>query len=163
MSTSWCRYRGEVRGSTKLSSSEEHECLSKIMFHCPNPSNRGRDISQDKRKLQPAGGARGNVRGSPKSVGFIIWGPWMSVQNFMGIRPIVVETGPKWWTDRPPLPYLILTHAANMVKKYIQCNLIGNSINFRGNALPWLMEHATESRYKCMQEVSPRNCCLLKS
>ncbi len=45
--------------------------------------------------------------GSPKSAGFILWGPWMSEQNFMTIRPIAVEvfqSGTKWWAT--PLTWL---------------------------------------------------------
>lgn len=40
--------------------------------------------------LWPAGSARGKVKGSPKSLGHILWGPWMSVQSFMSIHPKVV-------------------------------------------------------------------------
>ncbi len=39
-----------------------------------------------------------------KLVGFILWGIWMSVQNFYGNLSIVVEifqSRPKWWTNRP--------------------------------------------------------------
>ncbi len=46
---------------------------------------------------------RGKVKGSLKSIGFILWGPWMSVQNVMVVHPIVVEifqSGPKWGTVR---------------------------------------------------------------
>lgn len=35
-------------------------------------------------KCQPHGGTRGKVRGRPKSAGFILKGPWMSVQNVPG-------------------------------------------------------------------------------
>ena len=38
----------------------------------------------------------------PKSVGFILWGTWMVVPNFMAIPPIFVEifqSGIKWWTS----------------------------------------------------------------
>lgn len=30
-------------------------------------------------------------KGSPKSVWFILWGPWMSLQSFVSIRPVVVN------------------------------------------------------------------------
>ncbi len=52
------------------------------------------------KKCQPSGGAIGKVRGSPESLGFILWQTWMSVQNSMTIHPIVVEMfqfAPKWW------------------------------------------------------------------
>ncbi len=70
---------------------------------CANPSRRCWDISLDRWKVSPAGGARGNVKGSPKPLGFILWGAWMSVPNFTVIHQIVVEifqSGPKWWTGR---------------------------------------------------------------
>ncbi len=51
----------------------------------------------------------------PKSVGFVLWGPSMSVQNFMAIHLIIVDTfqsGLKWWTDR--LTDQHCHHAASM-------------------------------------------------
>ncbi len=72
------------------------------------PQNTSRPFTK-KQKCQPHGGARGNIRGSPKSVEFILWGTWTSVQNFMAIHPIVVEifhSGPKWWIDLVTLPSL---------------------------------------------------------
>lgn len=52
-------------------------------------------------KFWPHGGTRGEVRGSPKSLLFILWGPKVSVQHFMPIRPVgdeVFQSGSKWWT-----------------------------------------------------------------
>ncbi len=37
------------------------------------------DFSKNNWKLWPAGGAWWKVRGSPKSRGFILWAPWISV------------------------------------------------------------------------------------
>ncbi len=51
-------------------------------------------------KCKPHGDAC-QVRGSSKSVAFILWLPWRSVPNFMTIKLIAVEvfqSGPKWWT-----------------------------------------------------------------
>ncbi len=33
----------------------------------------------------------GKVRGSPKRVRFVLWGPWLSIQNFMAIHLMVVR------------------------------------------------------------------------
>ncbi len=52
-------------------------------------------------KCQLHGNTRGKVRGSLKSVWFILWGPRMLVQNFIAIHPTVVEkfqSGSKWCT-----------------------------------------------------------------
>ncbi len=57
-----------------------------------------------KQKWQPHGGDRGKVRGSPKSVDFILWASWMSALNLTAIHPVVVEifqSGPKRRTNRP--------------------------------------------------------------
>ena len=43
-------------------------------------------------------------RGSPKLVEYILWEPWLSVINAVGIYLMVAELfwfGPKWWTYRP--------------------------------------------------------------
>ncbi len=59
-------------------------------------------MSLKNHKFQPHGGATGKVRGSQTSVGFILWGTWVSVQNFISIHPIIVEIfqpGPKWCTE----------------------------------------------------------------
>ncbi len=45
----------------------------------------------------------GGIKGKPKPLGYIIWGPRMFVQNFMAIHPTVVDifkSGPKWCTDQ---------------------------------------------------------------
>lgn len=42
-------------------------------------------------KCQLAGGTTGKVRASPKSADFVLWGPWMFIQNFMAICSIIVE------------------------------------------------------------------------
>ncbi len=76
------------------------KCLNQIST---NPSNCCRDISLHNQKCQPHGGTR-EVRGSSKSLGFILWGPWISVPNLMAIHPTIVKTfqsGPKWWTGQP--------------------------------------------------------------
>lgn len=52
---------------------------------------------------QPCGGTIGNIMRSPKSVGFILWVPLISVENSSAIRPIVVEifhSGQMCWTDQ---------------------------------------------------------------
>ncbi len=56
----------------------------------------------DKWRFWPSGGARCKVRGPPTSVGFILWGAWAYVPNFMAIHPIVeiFQSEPKWWTDQ---------------------------------------------------------------
>lgn len=42
----------------------------------------------------PAGGVKLKVRGSPKSIGFILWGgSWMSSSAFMAIHPLVEILG----------------------------------------------------------------------
>ncbi len=38
------------------------------------------------------GDSRGKVRGSLKSLGFILWAPWISVPNFMAIKQVVIGT-----------------------------------------------------------------------
>lgn len=43
------------------------------------------------------------VKGSPKSLGIILWAPWISLQNFMAIHVIVVEvsdSGSMRWINR---------------------------------------------------------------
>ncbi len=56
-------------------------------------------------KCRPHGGTKRKFSGSPKSLGFILWGPWTSVQNLILILPIFVEifeSGTKvveWLTD----------------------------------------------------------------
>lgn len=64
--------------------------LISCKFHS-NPSNSCRDISLWTPDNKPHGGAGGKVKGSPKLVEFILWGPWMFVQNFSQIQPIAVE------------------------------------------------------------------------
>lgn len=44
-------------------------------------------------------------KASPKSWGFILWVPWISVPNYMEI-PEIFQAGPQWWTDRPTLLFL---------------------------------------------------------
>ncbi len=44
----------------------------------------------------PDGGARWKIRGSPKSVGFIVCRPWMCVQDFIVIHPTVVTDISVW-------------------------------------------------------------------
>lgn len=39
---------------------------------------------------QPHGGARGKVRGLPKSLGFILSAPWMSVQSDTDIKELTL-------------------------------------------------------------------------
>lgn len=58
------------------------------IFH-DNPSNRWHWTNTQ--IFQPAGGARGKVRGSPKPEGFIVWRLWMSVQNVKAIHQIFHE------------------------------------------------------------------------
>ncbi len=56
------------------SSSGDHECLDKI------PSQFIQWLSRHfnkKQRWRPHGGTREELRGSPKSVGFILWGPWL--------------------------------------------------------------------------------------
>ncbi len=59
------------------------------------------DISQDKWKLLPASGARGKVRRSPKSLQFIFWAPWISVQNFPAVPPVDISVWTKVVTEWP--------------------------------------------------------------
>lgn len=52
------------------------------------------------------------MRRSPKSVGFIVWGPWISVHNVVPVHLIVVEifqSAPKWLCHPK-------SHAATMAK-----------------------------------------------
>ena len=69
-----------------------------------NPCNNCWDFSLKAKKCQPASGAGRKETVSQKSEEFILWGPRMSVQNFMAYNIIVVEifqSGPKWWTNWP--------------------------------------------------------------
>lgn len=45
---------------------------------------------------------------SEESVGFILWGPRMSVPNLLSIHPLVskIFQSGKWWIDGPTLPSL---------------------------------------------------------
>lgn len=52
-----------------------------------NPSDSCWDISHHKCDSGP----RGKVRRSLKSLGFILWGPWTTVETLMAIYPTVVE------------------------------------------------------------------------
>lgn len=54
---------------------------------------------QWKNKCQPHGRVRGKVRRSPKSFGFILWEPWMSLQNCVPIHQVDVEVF-HWICDR---------------------------------------------------------------
>ncbi len=54
-------------------------------FHS-NPSDICRDIS-----LKTTLGSWWKIGGSPKSLEFILWGPWVPVQNFMPIHQLIVE------------------------------------------------------------------------
>lgn len=57
-----------------------------------------------------------SVWGSPKSLGFINWGPLVSVQNFMAIYPRVPEifrSGSKWWPDWHCHPQSFLAEIQN--------------------------------------------------
>lgn len=61
-----------------------------------NPSNSNMSHKTTKVNL----GKR--LEGSPKPAWFILWGPWISVQNVMAIHPVVVaifQSGPKRWMD----------------------------------------------------------------
>ena len=72
---------------------------------------------------------KGDRSGIARLVGYILWGPYMSVQNFMAIHPIVVEifqSGPKWWANHHtniaihramPLLWLKLVYTALMFFK----------------------------------------------
>ncbi len=86
----------EEMSSYYNSSSGGRECLHQIWW---------KSIQQftQNHKCQPHYGATGKVRQSPKSIGFVLWEPWVSVQNVMTIHVIVVgifQSGPKWWTNR---------------------------------------------------------------
>ena len=59
-------------------------------FHS-NPSNSCRDISDKNHKCEPHGGARRKVRGSPKSLGYIIQEPWTSATDVKAIHSIFVK------------------------------------------------------------------------
>lgn len=52
---------------------------------------------------QAHGVTRWKVKGPPKPLGLILWGPRMSVQHLLTIHPLVVELfqpGSKWWPYR---------------------------------------------------------------
>lgn len=51
-----------------------------------NPRCRHLDVYCEKWKLGPNGGSTGKVKGSPKSLGFILWEPPMALSNFMAIH-----------------------------------------------------------------------------
>ncbi len=75
-------------------------------------------ISLDKSKLWPAGGAIWKFRGSP--LGFIFWGPWMSVQFHGDPSNIYFQSGPKWRTDRPsPGPLARLKRILNNYRELL--------------------------------------------
>ncbi len=85
----------------------EHQTV--FSAHTQNGKLADREEVLDKLKLKPAGDARWKVKGSPKLLQFILWGPWMSEPNFIAIHPVVVEIGlfqsrPKWWTDQQTIP-----------------------------------------------------------
>ncbi len=49
------------------------------------------DVENKELKSQPHGGARGEVRGSPKSAGYIVREPWIYVPNSVPIHVGDVE------------------------------------------------------------------------
>ncbi len=90
MSTSRWRWRKNHR-ITKVIIIHHLAPMHVCTNFCVNPSSTCWGISQDKRKLWSDGGARGKVRRSPKSLGFILSGPWIVLPIFLEIHPIVVE------------------------------------------------------------------------
>ncbi len=68
-------------------------------------------------QLQPLNSDK-EIRGSTKSVEFIIWELWMSTPNFVQIHLTVVETfqpGPQWWIGQPTDRLTPQSHAALVI------------------------------------------------
>lgn len=110
------------------SSRGEHEQYFCIKFY-GNLSNCCRDISHKTAIVKPHSGLRQKVSGSPKSVGFILRGPWMAVQKFIAIHPQLVEifqSGPKWWSQWHCHTF---SHAAAVAKKRTTCNVTRTETN----------------------------------
>ncbi len=62
--------------------------------------------------------------GSPKSAGFILWGPWLSVHHFMAVHPVVVEifqSGPKHRTGTFTLSLNTIPFQTPQIKIYRLC------------------------------------------
>lgn len=101
----WTRFYGNPSNSSgeillKTTNVNLVSVLDKQSGHCQTCNSRCWDISLYKWKLQPADGAKGKVRKSPKSQRLIFWAPLMFVQSFVPMDPSVVEIFPKWWTKR---------------------------------------------------------------
>lgn len=71
------------------------------------------EILIDMRKIWHAGCTTANVRGSPKSVGFVLGVPWKSVAKFMAIHLIAIF-GISRPTDTPTLPSLKMASPADV-------------------------------------------------
>lgn len=81
-------------------SSQDHEC---IILH-GNVSDNRRDIWLRTKNVNLRVAQEEKGRGSPRSLGFILWGACRSVPKFMSMHPIAVEIfqfWPQWWTDWP--------------------------------------------------------------
>lgn len=83
--------------------------------------------------------ARRKVKASPKSVGFLLWGPWIFVQKCYGI-PFNSSWHISVWTkvvhtDHPQ------SHIASLVKKY--CRALETSLFISTMPFPGLSQPAT--------------------
>ncbi len=65
-----------------------------------------------------------NVRLSPQSVQFILWGPLILIQNFMAIHPVVVEIfqSGKLWPD----PQTVITIPRAMLLTWLKITQLNN-------------------------------------
>lgn len=69
---------------------------------------------QYSRDREPCGGGGGKVKDSLKSIGFILWVPCMSVQNFILFNQIIFEIFESGWMD---WPFIEPCHSAYCIKK----------------------------------------------
>lgn len=103
--------------------------VHKTKGHGINKAKASWDISQDN---SSTGGCKGEVRGWPKSAGFILPGPQVSGHNSLAIHPIffeVFQCEPKGWT----------TQQIHIATNSMATNTWSTQSNTQGNdtATPW--------------------------
>lgn len=95
----------------------KRSAVTSLRVVCMLVSIHQEDIDIFQWKLWPACGARGKVRESPMSVGFVLMGTLISAANFMAKHLIVVEI---FQTDQlTEQNCLLLINAASMAKKHM--------------------------------------------
>lgn len=104
MSTSWLHYSSS-QGVTKVTRVHPHGTMNVRHNFCANTCSGCCNISQVKWQVGPAGGpSRGRVRGSTKTEGLILWGPWryLDKSGEQTNTPKLPSNEPRCWQGLKP-------------------------------------------------------------